>query len=39
MTGMRLIMRLSLAVRLSRLIQTAQIIPNILVTPATHTGR
>jgi hypothetical protein len=38
MTGMGLIMRLSLAAGLSGLIQTDQIICNILITPATHTG-
>lgn len=38
MTGMRWIMRQILAAYLCRLIQTGQVIPNILITPATHTG-
>jgi hypothetical protein len=38
MTGMAGHMQVSLAVRLLGCIQTNQLVPNILIAPATHTG-
>ena len=38
MTGMAGRMQVSLAVRLLGCIQTNQLVPNILIAPATHTG-
>jgi hypothetical protein len=38
MTGMVGRIQVSLAVRLLGCIQTGQIVPNILIAPATHTG-